>query len=287
METEEMPKYRPVYTKIWKDRDFLKAGKDAKLLFLYFITNESITNSGIYEIPIKTISVETGIPCSTVEQLLGNRSIKNIEYDLENEIVFVANARKYCSGGNPAQVEKGIISEFKQNSKTFLWNLFLELNPQFKEIFSTVGQPLVNRSLPLPLPLPLKDLNNNSTNSKFEKWFEEDWKNYPKKGVKQKAKQKYLSTVTSEEKRLEFQEKTKKYLESVSDPTYYKNGDTWFNQWQTYEINEIKANPSKKKTTVRHNLDLIKNIDLGGEDDNKRIQSGNGHNVGIGTASQP
>ena len=88
METEEMPKYRPVYTKIWKDRDFLKAGKDAKLLFLYFITNESITNSGIYEIPIKTISVETGIPCSTVEQLLGNRSIKNIEYDLENDCLL-------------------------------------------------------------------------------------------------------------------------------------------------------------------------------------------------------
>lgn len=150
-----MPKYRPVYTKIWKDKDFLNAGKDSKLLFFYLITNESNNNSGIYEIPIKTISMETGIPSSTVGQLLTNGSIKNIDYDLENEVVFVTNSRKYSPGGNPAQVEKGIISEFKQNSKTFLWESFLELNPQFKEIFSTVGQRLVNRSLPLPLPLPL------------------------------------------------------------------------------------------------------------------------------------
>jgi uncharacterized phage protein (TIGR02220 family) len=158
-----MAKYRPVYTKIWKDKDFLNAGKDSKLLFLYFITNESITNSGIYEIPLKSIAMETGIPCPTVRELLVNGSIKNIEYDLENEIVFVTNSRKYCPGGNPAQVERGIITEFKQTSKTFLWNSFLDINPQYKTKLSTVGQPLTNGSLPLPLPLKKKVLINNKT----------------------------------------------------------------------------------------------------------------------------
>jgi len=58
----------------------------------------------------------------------------------------VVNRRKHSPGGNPAQVEKGIISEFKQTSKTFLWNDFVKLNPQFKEMFSTVGQRLGNGS---------------------------------------------------------------------------------------------------------------------------------------------
>ena len=46
-----------------------------------------------------------------------------------------------------------------------------------------------------------------------------------------------------------------------------------------------KQDKPKKKTTVRHNLDLIKNIDLGGEDDNKRIQDGDGDIVRVGTTT--
>ena len=167
-----MPKYRPVYTKIWKDKDFLASPKDAKLLFLYLITNESFNNSGVYEIPVKTISHETGIPVPTVTQLLGKGSIRNVLYDAENEIVLVENARKYSPGGNPTQVEKGILSEYKLTSKTFLWKTFVLLNPQFKEKFSTVDQGLPNRSLPLPLPLPI-DLDCTLINEQKEKEDEE------------------------------------------------------------------------------------------------------------------
>jgi uncharacterized phage protein (TIGR02220 family) len=167
-----MSKYRPIYQKIWKDKDFLKSGKDAKLLFLYLTTNESCNNSGIYEIPLKTITNETDISLSTVRQLLTNGSIKNVFYDMENEIVFVKNSRKYCRGGNPANVEKGIITEFTLTNKTPLWNLFLEENPYFKSIFPTVDQPLTNGSLLLPLPLPNNNINNRK-NSKFKETTEE------------------------------------------------------------------------------------------------------------------
>jgi len=156
-----MSKYTPLKKTIWRDKDFKKSSKDEKLLFLYLISNESINNSGIYEIPLSTISEESGIGIPTVKQLLAKGSIRNIIYDMENEMVFVVNRRKHSPGGNPVQVERGIISEFKQTSKTFLWNEFLKLNPQFKDKLSTVGQPLVNGSIPLPLPLPLEDLTNN------------------------------------------------------------------------------------------------------------------------------
>lgn len=156
-----MGKYTPLHKKIWRDKDFKKSSKDGKILFVYLISNESINNSGIYEIPLSTISDETGIGCSTVAQLLAKGSIRNILYDVENEIVFVVNRRKYSPGGNPAQVEKGIISEFQQTSKSYLWTHFLELNPQFKNKFPTVAQPLPNGSIPLPVPVPIEVVTNS------------------------------------------------------------------------------------------------------------------------------
>jgi len=154
-----MSQYTPLQKRIWRDRDFKKSKKDAKLLFLYLISNESINNSGIYEIPISTISEETGIGYATVEQLLHNGTLKNIKYDIENEIVFVVKRRKHSPGGNPVQVEKGILSEFKANSKTFLWNHFLEMNPQFKDLLTAGGQPLTKGTVALPVEIEGSNIN--------------------------------------------------------------------------------------------------------------------------------
>jgi len=71
-----MSNYSPLHKRIWRDKDFKRSKKDAKLLFLYLISNESINNSGVYEIPISTISEETGIGSSVVAQLLTGGSIK-------------------------------------------------------------------------------------------------------------------------------------------------------------------------------------------------------------------
>jgi uncharacterized phage protein (TIGR02220 family) len=64
-------------------------------------------------------------------------------------------------GGNPAKVEKGILNEFNQSTKTPLWNLFLEAYPYFKGVFPTVTEPFPKGSLPLPIPIPIQsnDLN--------------------------------------------------------------------------------------------------------------------------------
>lgn len=275
-----MAKYRNVHVKMWIDRDYMKLGKDAKLLFLYLITNPYINNSGIYELPIKTISTDTSIPCPIIEQLLVNQSIKNIFYDLENEVVYVSNIRKYNKTGNPVQVEKGIISEFGENSGTFLWKMFVELNPQFKGKLSIIDQSLPNDSLPLPLPLPLcldsKDLTNNKPlKIGVEKWFEEDWRDYLKGGDKQRAKSGYFKSVTTLEKRQDFQEKTRAYIASVNDPTYLKNGDTWFCGWQKYDIKKTKPSKSKSEIEIENLANLVRKAESN-ENDTKRIGNGLG-----------
>ena len=162
-----MSTHRQIQTKIWCDKDVLAAPAQGKLLFLYLICNKHINNSGVYEMPLSTISHDLKIAVPTVTKLLGNGSIKNVHYDFDNEMVFVVNAyRKYHPGGNPVQVEKGIINEFNQTNKTPLWNLFLKVNPYFKDIFPTVDQRLPNRSIPIPIEVPLD--SNKKNEGKFE-----------------------------------------------------------------------------------------------------------------------
>lgn len=273
-----MSKYRPIHKKIWNDKDFKKSSKDEKLLFLYFSTCEATNNSGIYEIPLSTISEQTAINLLSVKKILQKGSIKNIEYDMENEVVFVVNARKYSPGGKPDLVEKGILSEYKENSKTYLWTSFLEKNPQFKHLYNgwtTVAQPLVNGSIQIPIEVEVEveDLTNNNplkmeaetgvVNLNFSTWFDEDWKDYPKGGNKQKAKAYYLKTVKSEQIREEFRFKSAEYLNSVDDPKYIKNGDTWFCNWDKYETKKPLPRNSQNKTT-----DQILNIINSGGDEN-------------------
>ena len=167
-----MPKYQPVYSHIWKDDCFPELSKDGKLLFLYLITNESINNSGIYPMTIRTIHQETGIPTKIISQLLSNGSMKNVTYDHENGYVFIHKRRLYSPGGNPKQVEKGIQKEFELSKHSFLWDFFDSLYPAILKGMSnrcpTVDQGLPNPSIPLPLPLPLEGLNNNKKPLKIE-----------------------------------------------------------------------------------------------------------------------
>ena len=144
-----MSTYRRGFTRLWNDKDIMAMNSHGKLLFLYFITNKLINNSGVYEIPIQTISHETAIPPGVVKKLLGNGTMKNVLYDEKNEMVFVKNARKYHPGGNPKQVQVGIVREFTLTAKTPLWNDFMLINPEFKDIFTPT-----QASLDTPSPEP-------------------------------------------------------------------------------------------------------------------------------------
>ena len=122
-----------------------------------------------------------------------------------------------------------------------------------------------------------------------ERAFQNCWGQYPRKvGNKKKARESFKNTVWKKGRRIHiFLEKMGKYIKSVDDPQYYKHGDTFFRNWEDLEIAEPIVAKPKKKTTVRHNLDLIKNIDLGGNvNDSKRVQNGDGDNIRIGTTRQ-
>lgn len=88
-------------------------------------------------------------------------------------------------------------------------------------------------------------------------WFEEDWKAYPKKGNKQKAKASYLKSVTLPSHRNIFLGKTRAYIDSVDDKKYLKNGDTWFNQWEGYEVGVKFERVTKGEQKFQDNMSGI------------------------------
>jgi len=158
--------YRPVHIQIWKDPDFEEYKPPMKLIFLYLITNESITESGIYPVTIKTISNETGIPKETVGKLLAS-GLKNVSYDHENQIVFVHNFLRYNGGGRPDLLQKSIEKNYRL-IRTPLWTIFQEVYPQYVKIFETVGKQLANRSIDTPNTISISISKSNSKSNSIE-----------------------------------------------------------------------------------------------------------------------
>jgi hypothetical protein len=140
-----MAKYRAVYQKIWKDPDFQAYSPESKLVFIYLITNESTTESGIYPITIATISNETGVGSETVSQQLAN-GFKNVAYDITNHVIFIKKFRVYNAGGKPTLIARSIVNDFKLTRNSPLWSEFITLYPEFEPEILTVGKPLANGS---------------------------------------------------------------------------------------------------------------------------------------------
>jgi len=65
-----MSKLRSLNTIIWSDPWFEVLEPSAKLLFIYLVTNEKTNMLGVYEISIRKVSFETGIPSIEIEKYL-------------------------------------------------------------------------------------------------------------------------------------------------------------------------------------------------------------------------
>lgn len=164
-----MAKFRQIYLKIWKDPDFQNYSPEGKLLFIYFCTNQSTTESGIYPVTLNTIANETSIQLLNVKQLLGislptysqpipNSSetvqkqlangLKNVYYDIDNQCVWVKNFKHYNTGGSPKLVAASILSDCLQTKTSPLWADFIKEYPEYSELLSTVGKQLANSITP-------------------------------------------------------------------------------------------------------------------------------------------
>jgi hypothetical protein len=89
-----MAEYRTLHTKIWQDEWFCELEPDAKVLFIYLITNPSASVAGIYRKPIKFIAFESGLTSKRVETLLAQFRKDGKAY-YEDGVIWIKKLRAY------------------------------------------------------------------------------------------------------------------------------------------------------------------------------------------------
>jgi len=100
-----MAKERIVNTRFWNDGFISNLIPLQKLLFIYLLTNEHTNISGIYELPIKVMALETGINVEMLVKLLPQiePKIYYLRYPMDSlsGYVVLINFIKYQHSNNP------------------------------------------------------------------------------------------------------------------------------------------------------------------------------------------
>lgn len=147
-----MARYRPIYTKIWKDPRVQELNADDKLLFIYLLTNELLNESGVYPITSKTIANETGLKQEGVDKGL-TRGLKGfIEYDSKNQVVWVKNFFKYQP--KSPNMLKSVQNDIKHIKSKVMDNFIkhYNLNPNAIPNLNPIPNPIGGFANPLKTP---------------------------------------------------------------------------------------------------------------------------------------
>jgi hypothetical protein len=106
-----MSKNRYINTDFWTDPYvFEKLDPTEKLLFLYILTNDKARISGVYEISLKKIAVETGIDKEMIIKIF-DRFYKDEKMQYYNSWVIITNMAKQQNHNN--NIIKGIKEQIK------------------------------------------------------------------------------------------------------------------------------------------------------------------------------
>lgn len=126
-----MARWRTISRRIWNDSTFRTYYPDKKLIFLYLLTNDNTTSSGVYPVSFEIVSEDTGLPREVVMKIFRDR-IKNVTYDYINKSVFVHKYRLYQKvGGRDDLRVRERENDIKENP-TPLWHLFFLEYPALK-----------------------------------------------------------------------------------------------------------------------------------------------------------
>ncbi len=109
-------KQRYINTRFWNDSYVSELDPIEKLLFIYCLTNGHTNISGIYEIPLKVLAVETGIDVSMLAKILPRLKDK-VRY--VNGRMVIKNFIKHQETDSP-NVRVGILNCLKELDLDFL-----------------------------------------------------------------------------------------------------------------------------------------------------------------------
>lgn len=232
-------KTRYVNTKFWNDNYVSELDPLQKFLFIYFLTNEHTNISGIYEIPLKVVAMETGIEKSMIEKMLPSLSeklsytdgriviknfLKHQETKSENTFKGILN----CWDAVGVDVIKNLVEKGLYDVNVGgLQGAIKDHTYASKYLYLYLDSNLDLDSSIQPLPIEEKDTNPYSED------FEIFWTLYPEKKGKGKAFE-FWKKISKKEKD-DCIDKIKLQIESNhfkgrDGKEFIPNPATWLNQ---------------------------------------------------------
>lgn len=121
--------YRTIDARFWSDPKIRKLSAQAKLLFVYLITNSHTHVSGIYHLSSATMAYESGLKNPSLDTLCDTLSSAGlVRFDDENEVVWVKNMMRYQGKGE--KNERSAAFHLNDLHNSLLIKDFLETYPQ-------------------------------------------------------------------------------------------------------------------------------------------------------------
>ena len=151
---------RGFQTELWTDPFIQGLSPEAKLLFIYLWTNKHCNQAGLYEITLKTMAFDTGLPLETLAERLKQLEPKVVWYPEQN-LIWVKNfLKRQCKSQSFLVAAAKCLKLMTANSlvKEFLnYNQSLNLTPSYEDSGGTVLPPSPHRGNTIPNPVPVPD----------------------------------------------------------------------------------------------------------------------------------
>jgi len=152
---------RGFQTELWTDSFIQGLSPEAKLLFIYLWTNKHCNQAGLYEITLKTIAFDTGLPLESLLEILRQLEPKVAWYPEQN-IIWVKNfLKRQCKSQSFLIAAVKCLKAMSSNSlvmEFINYNQGLNLEPLYKDSGGTVLPPSHHHGntviTPVPVPVP-------------------------------------------------------------------------------------------------------------------------------------
>ncbi len=152
---------RGFQTELWTDSFIQGLSPEAKLLFIYLWTNKHCNQAGLYEITLKTIAFDTGLPLESLLEILRQLEPKVAWYPEQN-IIWVKNfLKRQCKSQSFLIAAVKCLKAMSSNSlvmEFINYNQGLNLEPLYKDSGGTVLPPSHHHGntviTPVPVPSP-------------------------------------------------------------------------------------------------------------------------------------
>lgn len=218
-------------SRFWEDNYISELNSNEKLLFLYCLTNPRISLSGIYEVPLRNIALDTGIDRVLIQEIFKKfETDRKITY-IEGWICII-NYPKHQNYQSPT-ILKGVENEFKIIPSNIVDKCVL------------LGYPIDTLYIPFKGKVKAKvQVKDKEEEENFEKF----WKEYPKKIAKKEAEKAFykkrpidLTTL------MDGLAKWKKSEQWTKDKgRFIPHPTTWLNQERWNDEVEIKNEQTSK-----------------------------------------